>query len=1061
MKAKVLGEDPFLEQQSSSDELAKVEESRQSCLRMLDAVLNAPRDANSKSQGIEAKVATQSRRSQSPDSPEFFPAATVLLREQAPAGSAGTDLADLKSGLIDGTAVAAFAARNHAAAMPPFRPDRTMDNGMSVHYYLREFERRMRLLQVQEVRWLARLINLVPFEDGSTAGWLEDNGQGKPWSEIKAAILAYYVSTDMYSQQVAELDATKRKPNESIRQFCSRFELSYSAAKDEVPLKHAIYLLMQRVPRQAAALYEATAMRFLSLQEATAWICKVVAPLERSNPPPAGPSQGTARAHSGAPANAPRNADRNRPNTGAGDRNKRNEEVHCNHCRKRGHSEENCWAKLGVPGASGPPAGTNSLGARPHPGQYTGRPVQQPRAPTSQRHQQAAAAMTHHAQHAPHSSAPPTQQWNWQQQYGPPPGMPEMAMQHAPPIMPMQPAFPPMMQYHAPQAGHSPMMQALPQPQLPDSFFAPHPGSPMPGGAQGLGPTFIPHLNESLVPKYAAPSSLVISLKANANGAPDGLYTQIVLNEVVFQALIDSGASVSFLAPSVVQQLGLHTFPIDGTVTLAHKDAVVARQGVYERVAVRYGRRMFAWRFEVLDLGVHVPIIIGLDLFGPLGISVSGILASPTAQDNVPDPVYSDEPPPLLEQPPDVPFYERIRSHIQQSLDRNARTANAFCNVPESLVRLDTKQHRPSWQFPRGTENGKIDAIREQVQKWLADGVITRAPVGCPWNHPLLAVQKKDDEGKKTKWRVCIDPRPLNSMLDSDNYPIPLLSDIYDAVAGAQRFTSLDLVQSYHQFLVHGPDRPKTAFCCDNIQYMFIGAPFGIKTLTSVFQRVMSNLLSDFPFARSFVDDILIFSDTDEEHLEHVKAVIDRLTAACLTINVAKSRFGYSALRSLGHLITVNGLRPDPEKFAPLKTWPRPRTGTDIQSFLGLMNYFRDFIPLFASVSAPLDRLRHVDKLDDLWTDDCQNAMNSLRALLYHAPILQFADRDLPYFVATDASAFAIGATLYQQAPGDNAPKRYLSFASRALTSSERNYAANMREMLGIVFALRRFRQHI
>eukprot|EP00733_Pompholyxophrys_punicea_P000127 Pompholyxophrys_punicea_v1_NODE_19_length_5902_cov_21.503677.p3 type:complete len:207 gc:universal NODE_19_length_5902_cov_21.503677:3288-2668(-) len=200
---------------------------------------------------------------------------------------------------------------------------------------------------------------------------------------------------------------------------------------------------------------------------------------------------------------------------------------------------------------------------------------------------------------------------------------------------------------------------------------------------------------------------------------------------------------------------------------------------------------------------------------------------------------------------------------IQEALDRNATTKGKFYSLPESIVSLDTGSHAPSWVRQYKIPQSLIEVVDKTVVQWLEDNIITLAPPGCAWNSPLLVVGKKDELGRKTKYRTCLDPRHINAKLMEDRHPVPLLSDILDDLSGAKIFSTLDLESSFHQFLIKEEDRPKTAFTWRNIQYMFNGAPFGLKTLTSVFQRVTSRLFRLFKTVSTYVDDIIISTKQD------------------------------------------------------------------------------------------------------------------------------------------------------------------------------------------------------
>ena len=214
------------------------------------------------------------------------------------------------------------------------------------------------------------------------------------------------------------------------------------------------------------------------------------------------------------------------------------------------------------------------------------------------------------------------------------------------------------------------------------------------------------------------------------------------------------------------------------------------------------------------------------------------------------------------------------------------------------------------------------------MSKWLEKKIIVDSPVGCAWNSPLLAVPKKDANGNFVKSRVCLDPRHINNILADDKFPIPSLSELLDRVAGSAYFSSVDLEWSYHQFPLAQSDQEKTAFTYNGQQYMFRGTPFGLKTITSVFQRVTSRLFKNLPYVSVYVDDILIHSQTFDAHVKHVKQVLEILTKANLTINEAKCHFGFHRLKCFGHIVSAQGLRPDSTKFNLVENYADQQLGS-------------------------------------------------------------------------------------------------------------------------------------
>ena len=386
--------------------------------------------------------------------------------------------------------------------------------------------------------------------------------------------------------------------------------------------------------------------------------------------------------------------------------------------------------------------------------------------------------------------------------------------------------------------------------------------------------------------------------------------------------------------------------------------------------------------------------------------------------------------------------------------------------MPYAKIRLLLKDETPSWISQYKLNPTKSNCIDITIKKWLEDGVITFATPGTLWNSPLIVVPKKIDSNGTTKLRVCLDPRHINAKLQDDNYPLPKLRDILNSAAGHSYFTSLDLKQSFHQIEISDEDRQITAFTWKNVQYMFCGSPFGIKTLTTNFQRIMMRLFYDLHFVKIYVDDILVMSNTIEEHILHLKGIIQRLTSASLTLNTEKCKFGYEKLYILGYTISKDGIEIDKSKLSKINEFPIPTSSRDLQSFLGLANFFREFIPNYSFITYPLDKLRLSKNLQSEWTNEHSSCFETIKNLLNNSPILKIPDNNKKFIIQTDASAYAIGCVLFQ--PNNNEADsinfqncNFIKFVSRSLNSSEQNYSASKRELLAIVYSLKKFSEYI
>jgi len=559
----------------------------------------------------------------------------------------------------------------------------------------------------------------------------------------------------------------------------------------------------------------------------------------------------------------------------------------------------------------------------------------------------------------------------------------------------------------------------------------------------------------------------LIKKKAKETDEDNRLFVDVIICGEKHKALLDTGASHSFISTELVKRYDLKIKEAAGSIELADK-SLRPRIGETENIDVICGKNILSAPFEVIEQK-HA-IAIGMDLFYHFGFGVSGLPDVEVSSRRLPDAKEDERPtlkPPVTPKEESTPEFIKLKTEfdeaIQSLLEENKNIPpSSHCPVEAMKVYLPVPKGTIVHRRARPIPYAQRPIVDQTVEAWLQSDVVTLAPVGNPHNNTLTLAAKKDANGDKTLWRVCLDPRPLNVHLPDDKFPVPLISDIMQQIAGNSIYTTIDLTQAYHRLPIHEEDRPLTAFMHNGKQYMFKKAPFGLKPLSSLFQRGMSRILGDLPFVCFFIDDIVIFSKNREDHAEHVKQVIERLNEAKLIINKNKCNFFSTQIALLGFLVDLHGKRVDPNKLANINEWMPPTNATEVQSYMGTFNFFREYIPLFSTIAAPLDALRNKYGTFKLTAFEL-SAFESLKRLLVNAPILSFADFSKPFYVATDASNFGIGAVLYQLPDGEDHPEKinYISFMARSLQQSERKYSATRKELLAIVFALKKFHYYL
>ena len=358
----------------------------------------------------------------------------------------------------------------------------------------------------------------------------------------------------------------------------------------------------------------------------------------------------------------------------------------------------------------------------------------------------------------------------------------------------------------------------------------------------------------------------------------------------------------------------------------------------------------------------------------------------------------------------------------------------------------------------------QLQEVKQHLENLLAKDIIT--PSESPYAAPIVVVKKKNGD-----LRLCCDFRGINAVTRRDAYPLPRMEECIDALAGATVFSTLDLAAGYHQTEVHPEDRHKTAFTTPFGLFEWKRLPFGLCNAPAQFSRVMQQVMNDhlFKILVLYLDDLLIYATDFDTHLENLQKVFTRLREVGLKLNPEKCHFACKEVQFLGHILSKEGLATDPEKIRAVKDFPRPKTQTDVRSFLGLCNYYRKFISNFSKTANPLHALLQKprtkgsnSKVKVTWNEDCEVAFQSLKHALSTTPVLAFADFSKPFILEIDTSLEGIGAVLNQEIDGK---KKVVAYASRGLKGSERNmkgYSSRKLELLGLKWAVtEKFRSYL
>lgn len=359
-----------------------------------------------------------------------------------------------------------------------------------------------------------------------------------------------------------------------------------------------------------------------------------------------------------------------------------------------------------------------------------------------------------------------------------------------------------------------------------------------------------------------------------------------------------------------------------------------------------------------------------------------------------------------------------------------------------------TPPSRPTYRL----STAELEELKKQLKELVEHGFIR--PSKSAFGAPILFVKKKDGS-----MRMCVDYRALNDITIKNSYPLPRIDELFDQLQGSKYFSKIDLRSGYHQIRIHPDDIEKTAFRTRYGHYEFLVLPFGLTNAPATFMHLMNEILRPFldDFAMAFLDDILIYSKTYEEHFRHVKLVLDKLRQEKLYAKLSKCEFFRSEVEFLGHRVGADGVRMLEDKVKAIIDWPVPSKVGDVRSFLGLAGYYRKFIKDFSSIAAPLTELQK-DQVKWEWGDKQQTAFDTLKNAIRTDPVLILPNPELPYIVQTDASGFATGAVLMQDQGSGLQP---IAFLSKKMIDAETRYPPHEQELLAIIEALRSWRHYL
>ena len=375
---------------------------------------------------------------------------------------------------------------------------------------------------------------------------------------------------------------------------------------------------------------------------------------------------------------------------------------------------------------------------------------------------------------------------------------------------------------------------------------------------------------------------------------------------------------------------------------------------------------------------------------------------------------------------------------------------------------IDTGDSPPIASKPYTLPLKHYDWVKKEIDMLERAGIIDKSI--SAWASPVVIVPKKSAPGEPPQRRMCVDFRRLNGKLpEVENMtggkgcislvPLQKIDELYAKLQGYKYFSTLDLRSGYYHIGLSESAKPKTAFVVSGIgKYQFNRVPFGLAQAPAYFQTLINKVLTGFNFAMGYLDDIIIYSRTEEEHLHHLEQVFQSLESAGLKLKLQKCSFFKKHIQYLGHLLSDEGIQPLPEKLESIAKMPTPKNPKQVKQFLGLVGYYRKFVPRFADISRVLNKLTRKNE-EFKWTPECDKCFHMLKDYLQVAPILRYPDPEAEYILYTDTSKYAYAGILTQTMEGTDHPVAYVSGLFRG---SQLNWAALTKEAYAIYMSVKK-----
>ena len=400
---------------------------------------------------------------------------------------------------------------------------------------------------------------------------------------------------------------------------------------------------------------------------------------------------------------------------------------------------------------------------------------------------------------------------------------------------------------------------------------------------------------------------------------------------------------------------------------------------------------------------------------------------------------------------------DQVESLLRKHIDVFSKHDGDIGDCDMIKHRIDLVDDTPFKQRHRRIPPSMIDEVQRHVEELLSSGIIRKSK--SPWASNVVLVRKKNG-----KLRLCVDYRMLNKKTVKDSYALPRTEEIFDILNGSTLFSTIDMKSGYHQVNMEESHKCRTAFTVGPLGFFeYNKMPFGLSNSPATYQRLMEECLGELnmKICVIYLDDLIIFSNSFEQHLERLDIVLTRLQQCNLKLSADKCYFFQERVKFLGHVVSRDGIETDPDKVEKIKNWPRPTNPDELRSFVAFCGYYRRFVKDFSKVTKPLTDLlpptttkknsKPKKSKEWKWEQEQEDTFNRLKELLTSPPILAYPEFQKPFELHTDASGKGLGAVLYQI---QNSQKKVIAYASRSLSRPEKNYSAFKLEFLALKWAV-------